>query len=207
MRRFTLSMPKARALLLLLGGFGIAASASAADASVSALGAGYTAHDAPLGDPTELRIDLRGEVPARCRMASPPVLGQQLDFNRAGDVEARFGLDCNAPFSLRVRSDEGAFVNDRPAEGIAPRVGYDVAIAVDTDAGPNTLGWCGADQLTDQPRGGCIFGTGDGWSSGDATAIDRTGTMRLRWNAPGKGDDPVLGRYRDTIVVELAVRA
>jgi len=207
MRGFTLPLPKACALLLLLGGFGNAVTASAADAGLSALGAGYTAHDAPLGDPTELRIDLRGEVPARCRLASPPVLGQRLDFNRAGDVEARFGLDCNAPFLLRVRSNEGAFAAEQMREGIADRIAYDVAIDVNTDAGPNILGWCGADQLTDQPHGRCVFGTGDGWSSGDATAINRTGTMRLRWNAPGEGDEPVLGRYRDTIVVELAVRA
>lgn len=196
-----------RYALLLLLGLGGGVTASAADAGISMLGAGYTAHDAPLGDPTELRIDLRGEVAARCRMASPPVLGQRLNFNRAGDVETRFGLDCNAPFSLRVRSGEGAFVAEQMREGIAPRIAYDVAIAVDTDAGLNALGWCGADQLTDQPRSGCVFGTSDGWSSGDATAIDRTGTMRLRWDAPGEGDEPVLGRYRDTIVVELAVRA
>jgi len=200
-------MRQAFILLSMLGGLGAVEATSAAEVSVPALGAGYTAHDAPLGDPTELRIDLRGEVPARCRLASPPVLGRQLNFNRAGDVEARFGLDCNTPFSLRVRSGEGAFVTEDPREGVAPRIAYDVAIAIDTDAGLNPLGWCGADQLTDQPQGACVFGAGDGWSSGDATAIDRTGTMRLRWNAPGEGDEPVLGRYRDTIVVELAVRA
>src|SRR3546814_20029615 len=59
MRGFTLPLPKACALLLLLGGFGNAVTASAADAGLSALGAGYTAQDAPLGAPTELR---RSEV-------------------------------------------------------------------------------------------------------------------------------------------------
>src|SRR3546814_19646281 len=87
MRGFTLPLPKACALLLLLGGFGNAVTASAADAGLSALGAGYTAHDAPLGDPTELRIDLRGDVPARCRLASPPVLGP----DRTSVVEGRSG--------------------------------------------------------------------------------------------------------------------
>jgi hypothetical protein len=108
---------------------------------------------------------------------------------------------------LRVRSGEGAFVAEHMREGIAPRIAYDLAVDVDTDAGFQALGWCRADQLADAESGGCAFGTVNGWSSGDATAIDRTGTMRLRWNAPREGDDPVLGRYRDTIVVELAVRA
>jgi hypothetical protein len=194
-------------MLLLLGGVGGASSASAAELGVAALGSGYTASDAPLGAPSELAIDLRGEVPARCRMASPPVLAQRLDFNRGGEVQAHFGLDCNAPFRLRVRSGEGAFVADQKREGIAERIAYDLSVDVDTDEGLSALGWCRADQLTDRETGGCAFGSGDGWSSGDATAIEKAGTMRLRWNGPREGDEAVLGRYRDTIVVELAVRA
>jgi hypothetical protein len=194
-------------MLLVIGGIGVGANASAAELGVAALGSGYTASDAPLGAPSELTVDLRGEVPARCRLASPPVLGQRLDFNHAGDVQARFGLDCNAPFQLRIRSGEGAFVTDHARQGIASRIAYDLSVDVDTDEGLSALGWCRADQLTDRETGGCAFGSGDGWSSGDATAIEKTGTMRLRWSAPREGDEPVYGRYRDTIVVELAVRA
>jgi len=200
-------LPRICAMLFMMGSVGFGANASAAELGVASLGAGYTAGDAPLGAPSELTVDLRGEVPARCRLASPPVLAQRLDFNRAGDVQAHFGLDCNAPFQLRVRSGEGAFVADQARQGIAARIAYDLSVDVDTDAGLNTLGWCRADQLTDRETGGCAFGSGDGWSSGDATAIGKTGTMRLRWNAPREGDEAVYGRYRDTIVVELAVRA
>ena len=85
-------------------------------------------------------------------------------------------------------------------------VPYEIAVAIDTDAGTNALGWCGADQLTEQ-GGSCAFGSGEGWSSGDATAINRTGTMQLRWNRPGETDTLPQGRYRDTIIVELAVRS
>lgn len=191
----------------LIGGVGCAAAASAGEMSVAALGAGYTAHDAPLGLATELRIDLRGEVAARCRMAAAPMLGQQLDFNRQGQAQASFGLDCNAPFQLRVRSGEGGFAAETSLQGIASHIPYELSIDVDTDAGHQALGWCGADQLSDQQLGSCVFGTGAGWSSGDATAIDRTGTMKLRWNGPGEAEAPALGRYRDTIVVELSVRS
>lgn len=208
MRGLTITLHRASALLLLLGGIGGAATASAGELGVAALGTGYTSSDAPLGAPTELRIDLRGEVSARCRMASPPMLAaDRLDFNRQGDAKAHFGLDCNAPFQLRVRSGEGGFVAEHGLEGVARRIPYEISVNVDTDSGANALGWCRADQLSDQQGSGCAFGGGEGWSSGDATAINRSGTMSLRWNAPGATDDPALGRYRDTIIVELAVRA
>jgi hypothetical protein len=207
MRRFTLILQQASALLILLGGIGGASSASAGEISVAPLGAGYTAYDAPLGLATELRIDLRGEVAARCRMTAPPVVAQKLDFNRQGQAQANFGLDCNAPFQMRVRSGEGSFAADEAREGIASHIPYEVSVDVDTDNGRHALGWCRADQLSDQSSGGCVFGTGAGWSSGDATAIDRTGTMKLRWDGPGEAEAPALGRYRDTIIVELSVRS
>ena len=38
-------------------------------------------------------------------------------------------------------------------------------------------------------------------------AIDETGTMALRWANPAAAAEPALGKYRDTIVIELAVRS
>jgi hypothetical protein len=208
MRGSSLALRHACALLLLCGGASGALAAPALMGNTSAMGAGYTAHDAPLGAPTELRIDLRGQVPARCKLASPPVLAQKLDFNRTGDAEARFGLDCNTPFNLRVRSGDGGFASQDFYEGVARSIPYELSVDVDTDAGLNALGWCRSDQLVDDANGGdCTFGMGAGWSSGDNTAIDRTGMMRLRWKAPGVSEKPALGRYRDTIVIELTVRS
>ncbi len=206
MYRLTTTLYRASALLLLLGGIGGAGAASAAGSDAAALGSGYTANDAPLGAPTELRIDVRGEVSPRCRMASPPTLAERPDLTRAGEMRARFGLDCNTPFTLRVRSGEGGFSAEQPREGVVRVIPYEIAVAIDTDSGTNALGWCGADQLSEQ-SGSCAFGSGEGWSSGDATAINRTGTMQLRWAAPRETDALPLGRYRDTIVVELAVRS
>lgn len=207
MLRSTTNMHRAFAALVLLGGTGAAGITHAGEVSVAAMGPGYTAHDAPLGEATELRIDLRGEVSARCRMASPPVLADRLDFNRSGDAEASFGLDCNSPFSLRVHSREGGFMAENVREGVARLIPYEVAVAIETDSGLRSLGWCDADQLTDLAAGTCDFGSAEGWSSGQATAIDRSGTLTLRWSDPAEAADPALGRYRDTIVVELAVRS
>lgn len=207
MRRLTNFLYRASALLLLLGGIGGAGVASAAGPDAGALGSGYTADDAPLGAPTDLRIELSGTIAARCRLTSAPALTERPDLTRQGEVQAQFGLDCNTPFNLRVRSGQGGFAVENAREGSRTVVPYELAVAVSTDAGESALGWCGADQLA-QPNGGsCAFGSGEGWSSGDATAINRTGTMRLRWRAPAAAAALPAGRYRDTIVVELAVRS
>lgn len=207
MHRSPTALRHSLALLLLCGWVGSAVAAPPTVRDISALGAGYTAHDAPLGAPTDLRIDLRGQVTPRCKLASPPVLAQKLDFNRSGDAEARFGLDCNTPFNLRVRSGEGGFASQDIREGVAHSIPYELSVDLETDGGLNALGWCRSDQLVEGAGGACAFGTGEGWSSGDDVAIDRMGTMRLRWTAPGVGEEPVLGRYRDTIVIDLAVRS
>jgi len=138
----------------------------------------------------------------------PAGVGAKTRFQQDWRCGARFGLDCNTPFNLRVRSGDGGFASQDFYEGVARSIPYELSVDVDTDAGLNALGWCRSDQLVDDANGGdCTFGMGAGWSSGDNTAIDRTGMMRLRWKAPGVSEKPALGRYRDTIVIELTVRS
>jgi hypothetical protein len=206
MRRLTNIVHRGSALLFLLGGIGSATAASAAEPDAAVLGTGYTAGDAPLGAPTELRIELSGTVAPRCRMTSAPALAGQPDLTHRGEMRAQFGIDCNTPFRLRVRSGEGGFSAQDRHDGNARLIPYEIAVAVDTDSGANALGWCAADQLADQ-SGSCAFGSREGWSSGDATAINRSGAVQLRWAAPREAGALPLGRYRDTIVVELAVRS
>lgn len=195
-----------RTLLTLIAA-AIAGPAVAADVSV--FGSGYTAADAPLGAPTELRIDLKGRVPARCEVVTPPAAMDNLALTRAGEDEAGFAIDCNAPFILRVRSDKGGFASVDPTPGIETLMPYQLAVAVGTDAGHQNLGWCDAAALTDAGAAGCAFSpaaASQGWSSGEATAINQTGALRLRWDQTASGT-PLLGRYRDTIVIELEVRS
>src|SRR5690606_485061 len=91
-------------------------------------------------------------------------------------------------------------------EALAP---YELSVALRTDEGLHDLGWCDAAALTDAATGGCDYAPNSatrGWSSGDETAIDQTGTVRLRWEE-NKSGAPLLGDYRDTIVIELEVRS
>lgn len=185
----------------------VAAPALAAD--VSAAGAGYTAADAPLGAPTELRIDLRGQVTARCEVVTAPQPFEGLALNRPGRAESGFSIDCNAPFLMRVRSEGGGFLNPAPTPGIEPLLPYEVSVAVNTDHGRQDLGWCDSRALGRTPAGACPYAAGaagGGWSSGDAVAIDQTGRLRVRWRE-NRSERALLGAYGDVIVIELEVRS
>lgn len=197
---------KACILSLPIIGIGGATGAWASDESVAAFGPGYSAQGAPIGPPTELQIELHGEVPARCRMTSAPVLAGKLDFNRSGNTRSRFGLDCNSPFVFAVRSGHGGFASQGMNAAIAQLIPYEIAVNIDTDSGMSALGWCRSGQLTDRSDAQCAFGP-QGWSSGDATAIKRMGDVSVRWSAPSEGAAPALGEYRDTIVVDVMVRS
>lgn len=186
-----------------------AASAETLSADMAAMGSGYTALDAPLGAPTELRIDLTGRIASRCDLVTPPVAMGRLAVTRAGQSQSAFTIDCNAPFILRVRSGKGGFASVDPTPGIETMVPYQLGVTVETDAGRQDLGWCDAAALTDDAVADCAFAPNAarrGWSSGEATAIDRTGALRLRWEE-STSDAPLLGAYRDTIIIELEVRS
>ncbi len=175
--------------------------------NAAALGAGYTAADAPLGAPTELRIDLRGEVPARCEVTPPTGIGH-IRLNEAGEARGAFDIDCNTPFLLRVRSENGGLAAVRPLHGVAERADYRLAVELGTDQGRQDLGWCRSPELAPDAGGSCAFGAGanGGWSSGEATAIDQSGVLRLRWDGQDAGP-PRLGAYQDNIVIEVEVRS
>ena len=186
------------------------AGAALADPNAAAFGPGYTAADAPLGDPTELRIDLRGEVSARCEVAPPSGLGR-MNLNEAGEVRGAFGIVCNTPFLLRVRSDAGGLASVGALAGVAQLADYELAVEVGTDAGRQDLGWCDAAALGPDAAGPCAYSAQaplGGWSSGEAVAIRETGSLTLRWD--GQRQDasaPRLGAYRDNIIIEVEVRS
>lgn len=165
--------------------------------------------EAPLGAPVELRIDMCGQVPARCEVTTQPRPITNMRLAQPGQDASDFSLDCNTPFVLRVRADHGAFVNPDPVRGTASAVPYEVAVTVGTDRGPADLGWCDAAHLVDASGdNGCVFApasTGRGWSSGEATAMDQRGVMRLRWGR-NVGGEPLYGRYRDVVIIEVEVK-
>jgi hypothetical protein len=201
------SLIGALAATTLLAGAGAVSAESLSDPTL--VGAGFSSLDAPLGAPTELRIELKGTVAPRCDLTSPPALGETLAVSQSGTTEAGFEIDCNTPFRLRVRSAHGGFANDHSTPGIQSLATYELGVSVRTDDGLQDLGWCEAAALTESMPSDCSYAPasrGGGWSSGDATAINQSGTVRLRWDNR-ESETPLLGVYRDTIVIELEVRS
>lgn len=170
----------------------------------------YSPGEAPTGAPVELRIDLRGHVPARCEVTTQPRPITNMRLSQPGQEASDFSLDCNTPFVLRVRADHGGFVNPAPILGAASVVPYEVSVSLGTDRGRADLGWCDAADLTrDSSDAGCVFAPASpdrGWSSGEATAMDQRGVMRLRWGGTARSGEALYGRYRDVIIVEVEVK-
>lgn len=185
------------------------AGAAMAETSPAALGAGYSSADAPLGASTELEIQVRGRVAARCEVATPPGGLDRMDMGRRGQAQSAFGIDCNTPFLFRVRSEHGGFAGDGGLNGVQALAPYQVQVELGTDQGRQNLGWCDAAALSTAPSGSCAYAAtaGDGgWSSRDAVAIKEAGALTLRWDAPAEGEARA-GAYRDTIIIELEVRS
>ncbi len=185
----------------------VASTACAEVSAASGSGSGYTALDAPLGSPVELEVEIVGSIAARCEMTSSALLVGDVDLKSSGETRADFGLNCNAPFTVQLRSQSGAFVNAAPPQGILDRAAYEVSVDVVTDNGRRELGWCDAEALAASAKAGCAFSPQNGgWSSGEETAIGKSGTVRLRWNDNDRSA-PLFGDYRDQITIELKVRA
>ena len=202
------SLAKLIGALVASAGLAWTGAAVAEPFNAAALGAGYSSADAPLGAPTELRIDLRGQVSARCEVVPPSALGR-IQLNDAGEVSGAFGIDCNTPFILRVKSANGGMASVQPLYGVAPMADYQLGVEVGTDQGRRDLGWCASAELAPDAAGACAFGATSplgGWSSGDAIAIRQSGEIHLRWDGQDDGA-PRLGAYQDNIVIEVEVRS
>lgn len=158
----------------------------------------FSADEAALGAPTQLAIDLRGRVAARCELVTPP-RPSGLQLRTAGAADSEFHIDCNTPFTVKVRSANGGFASE--GDLLTARLPYEVGLRLGTDAGQRNLGWCDSTALG--AASSCAFGVARGWSSGDDTAIDQAGSLRLRW----RDGAPLTGAYRDTITIELEVRS
>ena len=185
------------------------AGAAAAEQPGLALGAGYTSIDAPLGAPTQLKVDLQGRVQSRCELVAPLADLSGMDMNSGGSVQGAFAIDCNTPFILRVRSERGGFATDAAIPGVELLAPYQVGVQLGTDSGNQNLGWCDAASLAPEGSGSCDYSAtspAGGWSSGEAVAIDQTGEIRLRWDRPAAGQAR-FGNYNDTITIELEVRS
>jgi len=202
------SLARLTGALVASAGLAWTGAAGAEPLNTAAPGTGYSAADAPLGAPTELRIDLRGQVAARCEVVPPTGMGR-IRLSDAGRVSGAFGIDCNTPFILRIKSANGGLTAIQPLPGIAARTDYALGVEVGTSEGPRTLGWCASIDLAPDAGGSCAFSATaplGGWSSGAAVAIRQSGEIHMRWDGQDSAT-PRLGAYQDNIVIEVEIRS
>lgn len=173
------------------------------------------------GTPTtdRLTVDITATLVERCGLgagSNPASAEGRID--RSETLVFSFALDCNTPFRIGVNSANGAMRmtgapanNDRRAEdGFAVEKSYRVALSVDTDDGLLDGGTCRSRDLTSN-EGDCPFygdRPGRGLSSREATAINRTGTLTVRWDAEDQeeGARHAAGLFQDTLTVVVGPR-
>ncbi len=193
--------------------FGLSLAACAALTASPAL-----AHGNGGGNNDQLRIEITARIAERCGI-SPGEGGSNVSGNLENNetLTINFDIDCNTPFRIGVSSENGGLRlataqrgdTNTDAQGFSIMKRYQVGLQVQTDGGLLDGGTCRSDELTSR-EGRCNFygdRPGRGLSSGRRTAIDRTGTLTVSWNAQdGEGRRRVAGNYQDTLTIVVGPR-
>lgn len=163
--------------------FGLAMPACAASASVS-------------GRQAPVELVVTGNIAAKCELGQ----GGQLDLGELGpgiSVAARFGLSCNLPFDLSIRSDNGGLTHTTKPAGEGPyvgRLGYSVSVDLPLMS-PTSQSQLSASYTSSALRNGTSLSSGGLIAQGG-------GTLRLTTLSAG-GAGLLAGDYTDQIVVTL----
>lgn len=147
--------------------------------------------------PVELVVT--GTIAARCELGQ----GAVMDLGELGpgtSVAARFGLSCNLPFDLSIRSDNGGLSHTTKPAGEGPYVGnlgYSVSVDLPL-TGTASQSQLSASYTASALRNGASLSSG-------ASIAQGGGTLRLTTQAAG-GAGLLAGDYADQIVVTLNTR-
>jgi hypothetical protein len=163
-----------------------------------------------------LHIDVRARIATRCGFGDPPRSPTGApNLNVEQHIEIPFKLDCNTPFIIGVKSDNGALTSDLTpnGSGFAFTKPYKVELRIGTDGDPLTPDACDAATLTGKTKSeaSCAFygdRPGQGLSSGKRISTDQPSHLTVSW----RGADPsaprnVAGAYHDTITITVKARA
>ena len=167
-------------------------------------------------DSDSLTIDVKARIDEQCGIvASGPTSNNGADLSVATTVNYGFTLNCNTPFKIGVSSEHGGLrlttaASDAVADnGFSVEKPYDVRLRVRTDGEAMQPDDCSSEALVDRTGDCAFFGRnpGQGLSSGQRTAINREGTLRVSWPAESNGGPRrVAGLYQDTLTVVVGAR-
>jgi hypothetical protein len=175
--------------------------------TVSALALGFASAEARALS-QRLELDVRARIAGRCGFADAPQDPHSVvRVDVAQRIAIPFTLDCNQPFIISVRSQNGGVsrVGDNSGNGFRALRTYNAHLEIDTDAGLRTTADCDSLALSDAHDALCEFSPNQsgGWSSGNATAIDRSARMLISWPDSSDGARFAAGDYSDVITITI----
>lgn len=177
------------------------------------------AHDGHQDSET-ISIDVTAKIAERCGIAAsgPTTNSSVAELDKATDLTFGFTVDCNTPFRIGAYSLNGALrlttAGDKgsvAADGFSQEKPYRAKLRVETDGDPIDTEFCSSRDLLSGPSDCEFFATTPGKggiNSGKRTAINRQGTLTVKWGAEdGNGPRRAAGTYQDTITVIVGVKS
>lgn len=158
-----------------------------------------------------VEITMTATVPDRCGFTPGPALTLEAsgDLEDAHAQSLALRIDCNAPFMVTAKSEDGRLTNRSASDdlsGYAFDKVYGLSLSLDTDVGQVRSGRCLSTALVE--GGDCILARPGGLGSGDGVAIGRDATLTVDWPAQsGLGRRLAAGDYSDTVTISIAARA
>ena len=147
-----------------------------------------------------VQLTLQGSIEPTCRIAVGTGSIDLGDLGKAGSISETFSLSCNAPFTIEIEADGGAFVAADPPPSSGPfesAIAYRARLSVPLSDGSRVdTGFCDSAELTAATTGGCRQA-----SAADA-AINQTATLDVEWTDPG-ATPRLAGEYSDRIEIRL----
>lgn len=143
-------------------------------------------------------VKLTGRIDARCMLSG----GGDIDLGelRGGEgAKANFGLDCNVPFEIDIRSARGGLAHSTFPQGQGPfsgLLGYDLSLTVPT-LRPTP------DQVEGRYTSRELIGARK-LSSGDGIGAGG-GTLEFRMHRP-EGEGLLAGAYSETLSLTITPR-
>jgi hypothetical protein len=160
-------------------------------------------------------ITVSAVIADRCgfaRLAPTPLRGVTPDLETAQTFSVSLPLDCNTPFAVGVRGENGRLVNvtSRPdGSGYAFDKTYGVRLTLETSEGDVRSERCASDQIV--AGGTCGFASdqpGRGLGSGGGVATPGAVTLTIDWPDQSTLNQRLAaGDYSDTITLVVGARA
>lgn len=157
-----------------------------------------------------VEIAVTATVAERCGFSPgpAPVLNASGDLEDAHIQSLALRVDCNTPFAVSARSEDGRLINRSASDdlsGYAFDKVYGLSLSIDTDTGRILSGRCLSTDLVE--GGDCALARLGGLRSGDGVAIERDATMTIDWPAQtALGRRLAAGAYSDTVIISIAAR-